>query len=197
MTNVTIRHIYIDGPSNLDAFPYPDALSKRERICIDEVKQIGLVVTFAEPEQEHFLVIEYANSNLTPIYLTVITECIRMDGTIEHIIMSEYCSEITAIGRLRIPLGSKVTRVNQMKFVVETKPQSTQNEPVDNGSLCQALERLEKNHGMDTRFVLIAYREGSVPYVVHSPMGPLDVLELLNRTQANVIRDTARLIGDE
>lgn len=63
--------------------------------------------------------------------------------------------------------------------------------------LCDALERLEKNAGSTTRFVLIAQQEGNDPYVVRSPMGPLDVLTVMNKAQAGVIQDTSRLIGDE
>lgn len=193
MSNVIITHIYIDGPTNIDAFPYPDAL--REPL---ESNQIPLIphpiVTLAEADHEHFLTIAYENRGQEAICLTAIVECSTTSGFKVLKVKSQYWVQPETTGALRVELGENVTRVTKLAFEIERLEKT---ERVDIGRLTQTvIERLVKSDGMYTDFILIAHREGTDPHTVHSPMAPLKVLEILNQAQRAIILDTARLIGE-
>jgi hypothetical protein len=192
MTDVIINHIYIDGPTNLDAFPYPDVL--QEPLDARHVPRLCRpIVTLAEPDYEHFLTIGYENRGQEPICLTAIVECYTSSGFKVLKVKSQYWVQPKTTGALRVELGENVTRVRKLTFEVEhpEKP-----EGIDTARLCQMLEQLVKDDGMNTNFILIAHREGATSYTVRSPMGPLKALDILNQAERDIILDTARLIGE-
>lgn len=192
MSDVIITHIYIDGPTNIDAFPYPDAL--REPLESSRIPLIPHpIVTLAEPDHEHFLTIAYENRGQEAICLTAIVECSTISGFKVLKVKSQYWVQPETTGALRVELGENVTRVTKLAFEVEPLAKA---EGIDVDSLTQTIERLVKCDGMYTDFILIAHREGTSAYTVHSPMAPLKVLDILNQAQRNIILDTARLIGE-
>jgi hypothetical protein len=185
--SIIIEKIYLDDRSDSSLYPpnVPPPVLNDLRYSVSFASNI---VKYA-----HTLYIVFRNVHFRPVRVkTAVLTSTDQNHQVHTTAWSEW-TNVDCSRTVPIHLSYGVQRILKIEFEIDEGVCVGLN---DATLLCAALERLEKNAGSTTRFVLIAQQEGKDPYVVHSPMGPLDVLTVLNKAQAGVIKDTASLIGE-